>query len=444
MPHAPFIKVSKVEEALPLLDQEAPLPCAERTRLPIRVRTLSFGLLGIFLILIVGLLFLPWQQFVRGTGRVIAYDPLERSLTIEAPLSGRVEKATVVEGQLVKEDELLFKLTDNDPNLLQNLEQQRESARIRQEAAEQKIHSLTAQIEDQERALPLAIEAARQRLEVAQYAEATARLQYDRVKALYEDERGLVSRREYELATLERDRTTSETLQARANLERVEADLRGSINSSHASLQTARSDLASAQQSLTSLNIQINQAGTQKVLAPRDGIIYRLHATEGTFLKAGSPLCTLIPETESRMVELFMDGNDMPLIRARETDAEGQVIREGSPVRVQFEGWPAVQFVGWPSVALGTFGGEVVLVDPTDNGRGLFRILVAPKPDRVERGDGSVELIEWPGRRWLRQGVQVKGWVLLQRVPLWFELWRQMNGFPPALNVANGNVDVSK
>ncbi|MCP5519621.1 MAG: HlyD family efflux transporter periplasmic adaptor subunit [Verrucomicrobiales bacterium] len=444
MSHAPVIEAANEVDPLPLLDREAPLPCAARTRMPVRLRSLSFLLLALFLGLVLGVMILPWQQFVRGAGRVIAYDPLERSVTVEAPLAGRVERAAVVEGQLVKEDELLFKLTDNDPNLLQNLEQQREAARIREEAAAEKIRSLTAQIEEQERALPLAIEAAQQRLEVAQYAEATARLQHDRIKALFEDERGLVSRRDYELATLERDRTAADTLQARANLKRVEADLRGSINSSGASLQTARSDLAAAQQAVSSLNIQINQAGTQKVLAPRDGIVYRVHATEGTFLKAGSPLCTLIPETESRMVELFMDGNDMPLIRPRETDAEGRIVREGSPVRVQFEGWPAVQFVGWPSVALGTFGGEVVLVDPTDNGRGLFRILVAPKPDRVERRDGSVELIEWPGRRWLRQGVQVKGWVLLQQVPLWFELWRQMNGFPPALNAANGDANAAK
>jgi hypothetical protein len=99
-------------------------------------------------------------------------------------------------------------------------------------------------------------------------------------------------------------------------------------------------------------------------------------------------------------------------------------------VRVQFEGWPAIQFIGWPSVARGTFGGEVVLIDPTDDGTGRFRVLVAPKPDVVDDG---TEVVEWPGTRWLRQGVQVNGWVLLQRVPLWFEIWRQLNGFPPAL-----------
>jgi hypothetical protein len=167
------------------------------------------------------------------------------------------------------------------------------------------------------------------------------------------------------------------------------------------------------------------------VEAPRDGVIFRVNATEGSFLSAGKPLATIVPETpaEDRRVEIWMDGNDVPLIRAREVDPDGQMVSEGSSVRLQFEGWPAVQFVGWPSVARGTFGGEVVLIDPTDDGTGRFRVLVAPKPDVVRDG----ERVDWPGPRWLRQGVKVRGWVLLNRVPLWYEIWRQLNGFPPAL-----------
>jgi len=91
------------------------------------------------------------------------------------------------------------------------------------------------------------------------------------------------------------------------------------------------------------------------------------------------------------------------------------------PVRLQFEGWPAIQFVGWPSVAVGTFGGRLILLDATDDGTGKFRILVAPDPKDEA----------WPPRQYLRQGVRTNAWVLLRQVPLWFELWRQFNGFPP-------------
>jgi hypothetical protein len=81
-----------------------------------------------------------------------------------------------------------------------------------------------------------------------------------------------------------------------------------------------------------------------------------------------------------------VDGNDAPLIS------------DGRQVRIQFEGWPAVQFPGWPSVAVGTFGGEVALVDSTDvNGDGKFRILVLPDP--TEQDDPRTR---WPSQPWLR------------------------------------------
>jgi hypothetical protein len=158
-------------------------------------------------------------------------------------------------------------------------------------------------------------------------------------------------------------------------------------------------------------------------------VVFRVNTTEGEFLSAGDPMATIVPDTEERLVELWMDGNDIPLIQERDTLADGRIVQEGSRVRLQFEGWPAVQFIGWPSVARGTFGGEVVLIDPTDDGTGRFRVLVAPRPDTT--GDGDV--VDWPGTRWLRQGVLANGWVLLGRVPLWYEIWRQLNGFPPAL-----------
>ena len=93
-------------------------------------------------------------------------------------------------------------------------------------------------------------------------------------------------------------------------------------------------------------------------------------------------------------------------------------------MRLQFEGWPAIQFVGWPSVAVGTFGGEVLSIDATDDGAGRFRIVVAADPSDEP----------WPGTSILRQGVRAKAWVLLRTVPLWQEIWRQLNGFPPVVS----------
>jgi hypothetical protein len=32
----------------------------------------------------------------------------------------------------------------------------------------------------------------------------------------------------------------------------------------------------------------------------------------------------------------------------------------------------------------------------------------------------------------------VQGWVILDSVPVWYEIWRQLNGFPPALSTEPG------
>jgi multidrug resistance efflux pump len=421
------------DDPMPMLDHRSGMGILREVVSSRRLRLFSQSLFAAFLLILVGLVFLPWQQFIHGAGRVIAFNPLERQMLVEAPLAGRVHKSHVVEGQPVKQGELLFELVDNDPNLLANLRQQREAAAARRDSVKQRIESIETQLRELDRALPLAIAAAETRLDAAKFAATTAALQYDRIKALFEDKRGIASQRDFELATLERDRNAAELVRAEADLKRAEVDLRVTISSTVASRDSAKADLAAAEQAVVSAEIAINQTQMQRVTAPRDGIVFRVQATEGTFLKAGTPLCTIVGETQNRMVELWLSGNDMPLVQAREVDAQGNIVKPGSPVRVQFEGWPAIQFIGWPSAAVGTFGGEVVLVDPTDNGLGQFRVLVAEKPD-VRGGRAGERVQDWPGDRWLRQGVRANGWVLLQRVPLWFEVWRQVNGFPPVLD----------
>ena len=113
-------------------------------------------------------------------------------------------------------------------------------------------------------------------------------------------------------------------------------------------------------------------------------------------------------------VELNVRGLDLPLIHV------------GDEVRLQFDGWPAIQFVGWPSVAVGTFGGKVIAVNPSDDSKGNFKIIVGPDPEDPKQD-------KWPDSRYLRQGVRAKGWVILSTVPLYFEIWRQLNGFQPTV-----------
>jgi multidrug efflux pump subunit AcrA (membrane-fusion protein) len=227
-------------------------------------------------------------------------------------------------------------------------------------------------------------DAVQRRLVAARVAVKTSKINVDRQKSLYEQ--GISSRRSFEQAELEYARYLTDEANSSAELSRIEVRL--------------------ARQSM------------QSVRAPRSGtILRRMTGQESELVKAGDVLAVLVPETESRAVELWVDGNDVPLIQ------------ESRKVRLQFEGWPAVQFSGWPSVAVGTFGGQVSFVDPADNGLGKFRVVIVP--DEAPDASGRVE--RWPSGRVLRQGGRVNGWILLNQVSLGYELWRQFNGFPPAL-----------
>ena len=392
-------------------------------------RLLARGLAFFSVLFVFAVWFLPWQQYVTGTGKVIAFDPLERRVNVEAAVSGQVRKLHVVEGQHVKKGDVIAEIQDNDPNLLANLRLQHDALIARRAAASQRVDDLSSQILQEEQAKGQAIDAARQRVAAEKITAETARLNYDRFRDLKDP--GLVSQRDYELAKLMRESSDANYAAAEANLKRTESEFDARISSIRAQKGTAESEIASAQRDVSAIDIQISQNQRQIVEAQRDGIVLSVLATDGTYLRPGSPICVIIPETESRFVEMWLDGNDMPLVSPRHTEADG-TITPGSDVRLQFEGWPAIQFVGWPSVAVGTFGGEVVFVDATDDGLGRFRVVVAPKPDVLVR-DGKSHVEEWPGNRWLRQGVRTKGWILLRQVPLWKEIWRQINGFPPVV-----------
>jgi multidrug resistance efflux pump len=394
-------------------------------------------LLG-FVSFVIGIFFLPWRQFVSGSGRVIAFNPLDRRVNVEAQVSGRVKHLHVVEGQRVKKGELIAEIQDNDPNLLNNLRAQREAIESRRDFAQGRVESLTAQITQQELAKAQAIDGAEQRVAGAKIAAETALLNYTRTKDLFAKQ--LESQRAMELATLSRDSTDADLKSAIAALKRTSNDFDATIASTHASKGSALSEVATAERDLSVIDVQINQNLRQIVEAPRDGIVLEVAATDGTYLRPGSLICVIIPETDSRFVEILVDGNDMPLIHSRNQS------ESGSPVRIAFEGWPAVQMIGWPQLAVGTFGGEVVFVDATDNGKGKFRVVVGPSDDIVDRGDGKGPVtVGWPDKdRWLRQGARANAWVMLNQVPLWFELWRKINGFPPVINDEEGTLDPTK
>jgi multidrug efflux pump subunit AcrA (membrane-fusion protein) len=224
--------------------------------------------------------------------------------------------------------------------------------------------------------LKLEREAVYRRYEVAKQAEQIGLINFNRQKKLYDQ--GISSRRNFEQAQLDYAKYVSDVANIKAELSRID--------------------------------VRFSRQKSQRVIAPKNGtILKRFSGEESVIVRPGEVIAELVPDTPSRTLELWIDGNDIPLIKI------------GDIARVQFEGWPAIQFSGWPSVAVGTFGGKVAVIDAADNGQGLFRVLIVP--------DG---IDTWPEGKYLRQGVRGHGWILLRRVPLWYELWRKFNGFPPS------------
>ncbi len=416
-------------------------------------RILAWLLALLLVIFALVLTFGPWVQNVSGSGRVIALTPVERQQTIGAPVEGRIVKWHVVEGSRVKQGDLIADISDNDPQILGRLEEERNAVVVRLEQAKSRVVSLESRVAQfdlfRQNALQVGqndlsaatenVKAAEQVIKSAEASLVAAKQNIDRTTVL--QQKGLtavraveVAQQDYARAQAEVDRakaslgaTMNQKLSRESNLLQIESDFRTRLDDARASLATARADVGNANAELQRVEVRLSRQTRQQVVAPRDGVILRLLAQPGgEFLKSGDPVALFVPESGQLVVELFMDGNDIPLIHA------------GDSVRLQFEGWPAIQFAGWPSVAVGTFGGKVTLVDATDNGQGKFRILVRPD----ERDEA------WPNNRYLRQGVRANGWVLLNQVSLGFELWRQFNGFPPTVtpqdSTAAGKSDKGK
>jgi adhesin transport system membrane fusion protein len=420
------------------LDQINELPSVSEVRTSDNVRFFSFSLFAIFITFIVILIYMPWLQTVPGSGKVIAYTPLERQQNIEAPIEGRIRKWYVQEGSKVKKGDLIAEVSDNDAQYLERLNQQRNFLQDTIRASKDRADAFKILISTLEESRSNAISAAELRVKMASdriiasenqliAAEAshqTALLNMERQDSL--EKKGLTSKRNLELAELELKRTKTEIERAEASLSaskkemkaldsdkgKIDRDGNASVTNAKASYASSLSEIARATAELNRLDITISRQLNQVIKAPRNGTILRLNVNQDTeMVRSGETIAVLVPDTNNRAVELLVSGNDVPLVA------------KSSDVRLQFEGWPALQFNGWPSVAIGTFGGKVSFIDATDNGKGKFRVVILP--------DGKQA---WPEIKYLRQGVRANGWIIINQVPLWYELWRQFNGFPPVIN----------
>lgn len=389
----------------------------------------------LFFVLPVLALFLPWQQNVTAHGKVTAFSPAERVQTIDAPLSGVITKWYVQEGSVVKEGDPLVEISDIDPMFKDRLEAQRNNLQIKLVTKEDELKSYQVQQQNLVASRDAKISAAKFKLAMASQkklsadeaissAKATAdaaEFQSSRMQRLFVD--GLVSKRDLELAQRDliianRSLASSQAIlnsakaeaqSAQAEIQQIRADTQASLDSSAALISKIKGEVADSSNSLTNAEINLSRQNMQKITAPRAGTIFRLPVnSQSQMISQGQALLVILPETKQRAVELWVDGRDTPLIT------------QGSLVRLEFEGWPAIQVPGWAKVGLGTFAGKVSFVDPTDNGTGTFRVMIVADENYPN----------WPTARFLRQGISAKGWILMENVTIGYEIWRLLNGFP--------------
>jgi multidrug efflux pump subunit AcrA (membrane-fusion protein) len=370
--------------------------------------------LGLVLILF---LFLPWQQNIRGAGKVTALSPAHRPQTVQAVIAGQIQKWHIKEGEFVNIGDTIVTIREVkekyfDPLFLLRLHEQLAAKKSSLISKREKADALARQIQALRKGMERKIEQAGAKLEAEKVKFQNAENQYQRNKKLYEA--GNIPLTKFQEIEYRYQGSAADFQNAQVEIERLKAENEEKISKSQSDLNTTQSEVFETEGEISKLtneyaNMQI-RSGQYQIIAPQAGYVVRaMKAGIGETIKEGDAVCTVMPEANDLAVEMYVKAMDMPLIS------------KGRKVRIEFDGWPALQFSGWPSVSVGTFGGTVEVIDYVSSQPGEFRILVTP--DKTDE--------QWPKQ--LRVGSGTRGWVMLDNVPVWYEIWRQLNGFPPSI-----------
>jgi multidrug resistance efflux pump len=400
-------------------------------------------ILSVALIIFTIFLFVPWTQNIRGSGNVTALSPSSRPQMLYSIIPGRIDQWFVQEGDFVKKGDTIIKISEIkaeyfDPQLLERTSDQVEASEKSVEAYSDKVKTLDEQVGNLREILKLKLEQAQNKLkqahlkvqsdsikfEASKMNEEIAKNQLRRFETLLND--GLKSQTDFENRKLKYQKTVAEKIgaendllvsrndvfNAKIELNSIRNDNNMSIAKINSEKFSTESNQMSALKEVRNLenklaNYKIRQ-GFYYVTAPQDGYITQSISTGiGELIKESDQIVSIMPSNAPLAVEMYVEPIDIPLIK------------KGQQVRIQFDGWPAIVFSGWPNKSSGTFGGTVYAIDRFAQPNGTFRILVEP--------DTTNE--EWPPV--LSIGGGANSMILLSDVPIWYELWRQFNGFPP-------------
>jgi multidrug resistance efflux pump len=396
-----------------------------------------------FVLMLVLFLFLPWTQNIKGTGFVTTLKPNQRPQTIHTAIPGRIERWFVQEGDFVKKGDTILFISEIkedylDPNLVENTGKQVQAKEKAVQSYSDKVKALENQMGAIQSEKNLKVRQAQNKLkqsylkvqsdsidfEASKTQLKIAKTQYTRsvnlnkegLKPLtdVEEKRLKLQETEAKIITKENDYITSknEVLNATMELNRIRAEYAEKDAKASSDKQTALSVQFDTEAQVNKLKNQYSnykiRNGMYYITAPQDGYINRaLQSGIGETLKEGTPVVSIMPYQYDIAVETYIDPMDFPLIN------------KGEKVRVWFDGWPTIVFSGWPDVSFGTFGGVIVAKENFISENGKYRVLIAPDPKDKK----------WPKQ--LSIGAGTQSLALLNDVPIWFEIWRTLNGFPP-------------
>jgi len=398
-----------------------------------------FGLLGLILII----MFLPWTQNIRARGYVTTLKPDQRPQSVQSIIAGRIEKWFVQEGDYVEKGDTILYISEIkdayfDPNLLERTNQQIEAKELTKQSYDEKVKALESQIVALQNMQRLKTEQTRNKLLQSKLKVTADSIEYEAAKTNFQiaerqlkrmeelHKEGLKSLTDLESRTLKLQESQAkligyeskllssrnDLINARLELSAIENEYRDKLSKANSEKFSALSNSYNANVEVTKLQNQYMnysvRTGLYYILAPQNGYITQAIQTGiGETIKEGSSIVSIMPADYDLAVEMYVKPMDLPLLQ------------KGQEVRFMFDGWPAIIFSGWPNTSYGTFGGKIVAIDNFTSKDAKYRILVAPDHQDTP----------WPEA--VRIGSGANGFALLKDVPIWYELWRQFNGFPP-------------
>jgi multidrug resistance efflux pump len=428
-------KLSTAYPSMPLRSFNTVYRAGHRSRV-------GYWALGMLIGIII-ILFLPWTQNIRARGTVTTLRQEDRAQEINSIIGGRITKWYVKEGDIVKAGDTLAVLAEVkdaylDPKLLQRTNEQIVAKNTSVFSYNQKMAATAAQmeaisaardlklsqLENKFRQLQLKVVSDSMEMLAATNDFRIAEAQYARQRIMRDS--GLASLVQVEQRAQSYQSALAKKASAEIKFANTKTDLINTRIEQQGAMQeyaeksfkaqgdraAAQSEAATGQADVAKLTNQYAnyaiRAGQYYLIAPQSGqVVGAVKSGINEIIKEGEKLMEIVPRDVVHGVELFVRPVDLPLLRI------------GQRIRFQFDGYPAIVFSGWPQASYGMFDGKITAIEQTVSTNGKYRILIGEDPD---------------GRRWpptLTLGIGAQGIALLKNVSIWYELWRNINGFPP-------------